>query len=412
LRDWHGLSFQDIDLRLCTSCGTCIGACPVDALAWQADECIAFDRETCIDCGLCYAVCPPEYPLGATLPPEADPLLGPYASLSRAHAADPAVREAGSAGGVATALLLSALEQGLIDGALVVASDPENPSRPRAMVARTPEEIRAAAQSKYCLVPVNALLGQIEGEAGRLAVVALPCQAHGLRLAQKLNLSMTRNVTLVIGLFCGFNVGCEGTSYLLHKLRMRPEEVRTLEHRGGPWPGGFRVVTLDGREGFIPKHHYTYVHLMYAPEGCWYCPDLTAEHADLSVGDYWVEDARGYSTVLGRTATGQGLLDRAVTRGDVVAKAISYDQVLASHRHLLTYKKRGVQVRRRMSGRRPVEDRLPPLVVRDWAGNTLFYGLMRFCSSRFGRQIVGVLPLGVAGSLSAGGRGLFMKRNV
>jgi coenzyme F420 hydrogenase subunit beta len=411
LRDWQGLSFEEIDVRLCTSCGTCISACPVDALVWQADEHIAFDRETCIDCGLCYAVCPPEYPLGAKLPPDADPLIGPYTSLCRAHAADPAAREAGSAGGVVTALLLSALDQGLIDGALVVANSPEDPSRPRATVARTPEEIRAAAQSKYCLAPVNALLGQIEGEERKLAVVALPCQAHGLRLAQKLDLSITHNVALVIGLFCGFNVRYEGTSYLLRKLGMRPEEVRTLEHRGGPWPGGFRAVTGDGREGFIPKHHYTYVHLMYAPEGCWYCPDLAAEYADVSVGDYWTDDVQGYSMVVGRTAAGQGLLDTAMARGDVVVEAISYDQVLASHQHLLTYKKKGVQVRRRLSRRKPVQDHLPPLVAREWASNALFYGLMRFCSSRFGRQILGMLPLSITGSLSAGGRRLFRKSN-
>ena len=415
---WHGLSFESIDLRLCTSCGACIGACPVDALAWQNNESIAFDREACVECGICYAVCPPESPL-ATRGPDSkecdrsiagDDLFGPYQSLGRGHAVDPVIRENGSAGGVVTALLLSALEQGLITGALVVGNDASDPTRPRLAVARTPEEISAAAQSKYCLAPVNSLLGRNSGNDERLAIVALPCQAHGLQLARALNLDVASQVTLVIGVFCGFNVKYEGTTYLLRKLGVRPEEVVSLEYRGGPWPGGFRVVTIDGREGFVSKHQYTYVHLMYAPEGCWYCPDLAAEFADISVGDYWVGDARGYSAVIGRTTTGQALLEEAAARGDVNIEEIPYEELLASHRHLLDYKKMGVQVRRSLSRRKRVEGyRLPSLTARDRIRSALFYSLMRLSSSRVGRYGIGLLPLSITGFLSTQGREAFRR---
>ena len=409
---WQGLSFESIDLRLCTMCGTCISACPVDALAWQEDERIAFDRQTCIDCGICYAVCPPEHPQGAKLPTNSDPLVGPIINLSRGYAADDVVRQAGSAGGLVTALLTSALDQGTIDGALVVANHPNNPTRPRIMVARTPEEILSAAQSKYCMVPVNAILKEIRQERGRLAVVALPCQVHGIRLAQALNLAITRNVVLVVGIFCGFNVRYEGTTYLLRKLGMSAEEVLLLEHRGGPWPGGFRAVTHDGREGFIPKHQAVYVHMMHSPEGCWYCPDLTAEHADISVGDYWVDERAGYSMVIGRTPTGQTTLDNAASRGAIVTEPITYDQVLASHLHLLTYKKKGVQVRRSLSGRQPVTGYpLPALTAKDRVFGTLFYVLVRATSNRTGRRLISILPLNLTGWLSAGWRDLFRKPN-
>jgi coenzyme F420 hydrogenase subunit beta len=313
---------------------------------------------------------------------------------------------------VVTALLLSALEQGHIDGALVVTSDPDNPTFPLVTVARTPEDIQAAAQSKYCLAPVNALLDQIQSHSGRLAVVALPCQAHGLRLAQALNLAITRKVTMIIGIFCGFNVGYEGTTYLLRKLGMHADEVVRIEHRGGPWPGGFQAETRSGQMGFIPKHQYTYVHLMYAPEGCWYCPDLTAEFADLSVGDYWLGEARAYSMVMGRTVTGQALLQRAVERKDVIIEPISYDEVLTSHSHLLTYKKTGVQVRRYLSRCKPVEGYdLPSLTLRDWLGSSLFFALLRFSASRYGRWAIGMLPLKMTGLLSSKGREMFRSAN-
>lgn len=415
---WQGLSFESIDPRLCTSCGTCISACPVDALAWRDDELISFDRATCVDCGICYAVCPPESPLEIKIEDSAEPgggitqnnLIGRYRSLSRAHAADPLVRAAGSAGGVVTALLLSALEQGLIDGALVVANDALDPTRPRLTVARTPEEIRAAAQSKYCLAPTNILLGRIPKGDERLGIVALPCQAHGLQLARALNLNIARRVALLIGVFCGVNMKYEGTAHLLRKLGIRSEEVATLEHRGGEWPGGFRVVAIDGREGFIPKHECTLIHFLYAPQGCWYCPDLTAEFADISVGDYWVGDVKGCSMVIGRTAVGQALLDAATARGHVSTQTIPYDDVLASHCHLLRYKKSGVQVRRALSRCKPVKGyRLPALTAKDRLGSVLFYLFLGLGSSPRGRCGLGLLPLSISGLLSAQGRAKFRR---
>ncbi len=404
MSDWHGLTFNDIDPRLCTLCGTCISICPVHALSWQ-DEQIAFDSATCTACGLCYAVCPVANPKGAALPAPADPFIGPYHSLYQAHATDPTVRKAGSAGGAVTALLLTAMRQGIVDGAVVVTTDPRAPTRPRVTVAYTEAEVRESAQSKYCLAPVNAVLGQTRQGNKRLAIVALPCQAHGIRLAQALNLAVTHNVALVIGLFCGFQTYYSGTVYLLHKLHMEPDEVKKLEYRGGPWPGGFRAVTYDGRRGFIPKHQYTYVHLMYAPEGCHFCPDLTAEFADLSVGDFWADESPNNSLLIGRTETGRELIRQAVEKGHITAQPITYDEVWASHRHLLLYKKKGAQVRRKLARRRPVEGYpMPPLEAGDWPGHAAFYGLMRFSSGRLGRWIIRQMPLSLSGWLSETGR--------
>ena len=339
-----------------------------------------------------------------------DHLIGGYRSLSRAHAADPVVRRHGSAGGVVTALLLSAMEQRLIDAALVVTNDDSDPTRPKLTVARTPGAIRAAAQSKYCIVPVNSLLAEVPDDVSRLGIVALPCQARGLQLARALDLAVTRRVSFIVGLFCGFNMSRAGTSYLLSKLKIRPEKVATLEHRGGDWPGGFRVVTHDGRDEFISKHQCTYAHLIYSPEGCWHCPDLTAEFADVSVGDYWVRDERARSMVIGRTVAGQALLDSAKRRGDVIAETISYEDVLGSHRHLLLYKKAGVQVRRSVSRRPPVKGyELPSLTAKDRLGSLLLLIFLRLGSSSVGRLIVGLLPLRAVGLVSTRARAVLRR---
>lgn len=43
----------------CTSCGSCIGECPVNAIS-EGDDKYIIDPEICTNCGECAAVCPME----------------------------------------------------------------------------------------------------------------------------------------------------------------------------------------------------------------------------------------------------------------------------------------------------------------------------------------------------------------
>ncbi|MGM9813225.1 MAG: indolepyruvate ferredoxin oxidoreductase subunit alpha [Muribaculaceae bacterium] len=48
-----------INPDLCVSCGTCAGACPVEAIS-EGDASYVIDADTCLSCGSCAAVCPSE----------------------------------------------------------------------------------------------------------------------------------------------------------------------------------------------------------------------------------------------------------------------------------------------------------------------------------------------------------------
>ncbi|MGI6097764.1 MAG: indolepyruvate ferredoxin oxidoreductase subunit alpha [Dethiobacteria bacterium] len=43
----------------CTACGTCIDACPSDAIKEEGDVCV-IDLELCSECGTCVDECPME----------------------------------------------------------------------------------------------------------------------------------------------------------------------------------------------------------------------------------------------------------------------------------------------------------------------------------------------------------------
>ena len=45
-----------VDEEKCTACGTCVEACPVEAIKLGAKAKI--DEENCIDCGTCVDECP------------------------------------------------------------------------------------------------------------------------------------------------------------------------------------------------------------------------------------------------------------------------------------------------------------------------------------------------------------------
>ena len=48
-----------VNAELCTGCGTCVEACPVEAIS-LVDGKAKVDGDTCIDCGACVGECPTE----------------------------------------------------------------------------------------------------------------------------------------------------------------------------------------------------------------------------------------------------------------------------------------------------------------------------------------------------------------
>lgn len=46
-----------VNEELCTGCGACVEACPVEAISLSADK-AQIDGEKCVDCGVCVGECP------------------------------------------------------------------------------------------------------------------------------------------------------------------------------------------------------------------------------------------------------------------------------------------------------------------------------------------------------------------
>ncbi len=48
-----------VDSDKCNACGSCMEACPTEALG-MGEDCVIINSEACIDCGVCVDECPSE----------------------------------------------------------------------------------------------------------------------------------------------------------------------------------------------------------------------------------------------------------------------------------------------------------------------------------------------------------------
>lgn len=342
---------------LCTGCGTCVGLCPEEAVGMTIDYSKGIyvprlEEERCNQCGVCLAVCPghtvdfKQLQIGIFGREPKNILLGNYANCYTGYATDPKIRYDSASGGLVTTLLIFALEEGMIDGALVTRMSKENPLEPEPFIARTREEIISAAKSKYCPVPANTILSEIIKEEGRFAVVGLPCHIQGVRKAEMVNKELKEKIVLHLGLFCNHIPSFLATEYILRNMRVKKQEVKKLDYRGEGWPGSMKIG-LENREISISLSDYweSGFGSFFYPSRCLSCIDALSELADISFGDAWLpefrDDKLGQSIVISRTGVGQQILERAMRQGAIALAEMDPTEIKQSQGILLRRRKAG-----------------------------------------------------------------------
>jgi coenzyme F420 hydrogenase subunit beta len=356
--------------KLCTGCGTCAGICPRDALDMSLDArkgCYVprLDRNRCTQCGLCWEACPGHSvdfeALSAALfgaVPE-DIALGRYLGCYVGHATDENVRFSSASGGLVSALLIFALEEGLIDGALVTRMRRGQPLTPEPFLARTREEILSAAGSKYCPVAANIALKEVLAGKGRIAVVGLPCHIQGIRKAEQRLPVLAERIRYRISLACSLDFSFRGTLRFLKNLGIAPDSVAAFQYRGRGWPGTAWIRLKDGTERTVPYPECYRPLGPYSLRRCTLCSDMLGELSDLTCGDAWTParvqtDKIGSSFTVARTPEAEELLEMAAAKEVVELSELGLEELLASQHHAL-FKKRKLPARLRLfrwSGRR------------------------------------------------------------
>jgi len=321
---------QVMDQGLCTGCAACVGLCPYQK--FYRDQ-TAIIHECDRTWGRCSAYCPRGQVdldgLRQAMFDTADltPELGAVKGIYMTRASDLRVRDRAQHGGTVSTLVTLALEQGLIDTA-VLAGQEEN-HRSESVAVSDPSQVASLAGSKFSVSPTVGKFNEVsQNGPSKIGVVATPCQALALArmrvYPQPGDEERVNKLELVIGLFCGWALSWRELNRLIRE-KVGNEHVKSMDIP----PSKHQVMELHTEQGIITipmAEVQTCVR-----ESCQYCYDLTCEFADLSVGSArtsagWDVD-RGWNQVLVRTEKGQALLDLARSRGVLEFKEVPLENL-------------------------------------------------------------------------------------
>lgn len=354
-----------VDGGLCHRCGSCVGICPTGVLGLDSEDYPSVKNlSACTDCDLCVKVCPGDefdvqeaYRDRFNSEVDITSTHGHFTEAYLSFATDPKIREHSTSGGLVTGILLNQLRQGLIDGAVVIVSDPDVLWKGKPIVARTEAEIIAAMKSKYAICPTNSVFSEIREIPGRYALVGLPCQIHGFVKAAQLDQRLQERVVLTIGLFCHAAVEHEALKIIWKSLGDKVSQAKRYISRVGKHPGTPHLELNDGslypvyfgeKRGYRPSSMevINIVYRLYTPARCLTCFDASAEFADIAVGDPWmapphagIDFYKGWSFALVRSERGRIAMQGCASSGEVVHETVTRREALACNRMMSTEKR-------------------------------------------------------------------------
>jgi len=296
------------DTGRCSGCGACVAVCPADAISFAEGEMVTSPTSNgyckqatdSVACGACYAVCP-------RIGEQPRETLGNYLELACAKSTFEVPHK--QSGGAVTAILVSALDQGLID-AIVTVTEDRWTLKPSSVIITKSDVLVQQAGSRYSWwVPLLAALKHavVERKFKRIAVIGVPCAVQAVaRMRESENDLLKpygKAIRLVIGLFCTETF--DYTALIEGKLRthykLEPHEIKKLDVKGK-----LEILKQDGTITNVPLAELE----TCIRKGCHYCTDLTSVMADISAGA--IGSPAGSTTLIVRTDTGKGFVDSAV----------------------------------------------------------------------------------------------------
>lgn len=318
-----------IDQGICSACSACAAFCEriemVEGMPALVKDCtIKTGAIKCGEEGTCFDTCHmvsfsvPELEKSVFGAARQDEDLGCYKKIVAVRSKIPEILEKAQDGGAVTSFLLCALENKLVEGA-VVANRREDWST-SAEVAKNKEELLKGAGTKYCRTFGVAKFGRSLRDVRKIAIVGTGCQISGVTKAQSTLLKGVIEKTkdgerptkfTKIGLFCFENFPYDCLKNFLEKnYNVKMEQIAKTNITKGK----FIVTTKDGKT--LEKKIREFEECV--PESCKLCIDFTAGFADISVGGVGTE--AGWSTVIVRSDKGMELFNLALEKGYIEAR--------------------------------------------------------------------------------------------
>ena len=307
------LPYQELEenvwLRnVCAGCRACITVCPAGTLAYDPELNRPQQVTMCVECKACLDVCP-RMPANTKNIISSD-ILGPYLTVKNVRSKKNSGRFQN--GGAVTALLAAALEEELIDCALVMGEDRwAQKSYPR--VVYDVSDLEKCAGSKYTSNAVLEPIQDVVKNVNNIALVGTPCAVQAVGLLRKSSnefaMKLAHKVRFLLGLFCFEAFSDQLIPEVTRRLCVPPWRIDKMS----AGEGNMAITLRDGHLKTIPLSELAGC----VKPGCTACADFTAKLSDVSVGS--IGSAPGMSTVIVRTPEGMGLFKIAEETGFIEA---------------------------------------------------------------------------------------------
>ena len=331
---WKELFDEVITSGLCTGCAGCVISCPHDVIGYdhEAGGYTPFHIEEELGpdncghgekgCTSCTRACP----RFRMWEPQAnehlfdreradDEVAGIYSDILLTRASDDMVHQMGQDGGLVSAILIWAMDEGYIDGALTsyVEGGADSGSwKAIPGVATNREEILAGAGSRYTY-SANTLAIDEAREKGleKLALVGMSCQSSvpPVMWTRKIG-KISKPIVFNIGLLCSKTFDDAIFEELFEaKYRLPKSEIVKMNIKG--------VFQIWMRDGSYHEVNLKECH-DWTREGCNHCPDFAAEHADISTGGIGKDN--DWTLTIVRTDLGREIMQRMIAAGAIEAR--------------------------------------------------------------------------------------------
>lgn len=252
-----------------------------------------------------------------------DIIWGAIKDLELAYAADAVSRNAGSSGGVITALTNYLLEENIVEG-VINTSVGSSPFLNVSKIVGKGFDYTSSAGSRYGpSSPCEVLRELMElGGVKNVAFIGKPCDVAAARKLSQVYPELQSKISHYISFMCAGVPSINATYDVVDSLGVDKLEVSSFKYRGDGWPGLTRALTKDGRE-YTMSYNQSWGNILNKKlqHRCKICIDGIGEFADVVCADGWECDDKGYpifeekngmSLVIARTEVGSNLLHDSV----------------------------------------------------------------------------------------------------
>jgi len=309
--------------ELCSGCAACVLVCPFGCLEYFEEQPNLVKK--CEVCGICPKVCPRFDFSQAALEKivferehKPDEEFGIYRRLAIAQATNENILRVCQDGGVVSALLSSALDNGLIDSAIVSTASPDKPWFPQPRLVSTVQEVLECAGTRYTYSPnLLALEEAVKQKRKNVAFVSTPCQIQSVRKIDAFPLKKYSSIIrFTIGLMCTESFTYAGLmkKHVEGVLDISLNDVKKINIKGK-----VLVTTKTGETKTIPLQEAK----QYTRKGCLPCTDFSAELADISTGGLGLN---GWTFTIIRTKKGEEIFEAAERGGAVRTRPVEEEK--------------------------------------------------------------------------------------